>query len=80
MNYAFSVTSAIAHGNPDRDDEDGLDGMCSAAKSGGYCAAKITRLIKTLALRVLQHPLTLAVPVRFRLIDHTLFMQRKQRP
>ena len=62
MNYAFSVTSAIAHGNPDRDDEDGLDGMCSAAKSGGYCAAKITSLIKTLALTEIQHPPRPAAP------------------
>ena len=45
----------MAHVDPNGDDEDGRDGVRSAAKSGGYCAVKTTLLIKTLALRVLKN-------------------------
>ena len=62
--YVFCAAIPIAHGNPDGGDEDGRDGVRSAAKSGSYL--KTTPLIKTLALRVLQHPLRLAVAVRFK--------------
>ena len=43
----------IAHGDLDGGDKDGHDGVRSAAKSGGYCAAKTTSLIKTLVVRVI---------------------------
>ena len=64
IDYALGATICIAYGDPDGGDEDGRDGSLSAVKSGGYCAAKTTPLVKPLALRVLQHPLTPASPVR----------------
>ena len=64
IDYAFGAAIRIAYGDPDGGDEDGRDGARSAVKSGGYCAAKTTPLVKPLALRVLQHPLTPATPVR----------------
>ena len=64
IDYAFGAAILIAHGDPDGGDEDGRDGVRSAAKSGGYCAAKTTPLIKTLALRVLKQPLMPATSVR----------------
>ena len=64
MYSSLVATIAIVQGDPDGGDEDGRDGVRSAAKSGGYCAAKTTPLIRTLALRVLQHPLRPTTPVR----------------
>ena len=64
LDYAVGNAIAIAHDDPDGGDEDGRDGVCSAAKSGGYCAAKTTPLIKTLVLRVLKQPLMPATSVR----------------
>ena len=61
----FGAAITIAHGNPNGGDEDSHDSVRSAAKSDGYCAAKTTPLIKILVLRVLQHPLTPAVPICF---------------
>ena len=58
MDYAFGAAIGIAYGDPNGGDEDSRDGSRSSVKSGGYCAAKTTPLIKFLALRVLQHPLT----------------------
>ena len=55
IDYALDAANPIAHGDPDGGDEDGRDGVRNAVKSGGYCAAKTTSLIKTLAPRVLQH-------------------------
>ena len=64
MGYVFGAAIRIAYGDPDGGDDDSRDGVRSAAKSGGYCAAKTTPLIKTLALRVLKHTLMLVTPVR----------------
>ena len=64
IDYAFGAAIRIAYGDRDGGDEDGRDGVHSAVKSGGCCAAKTISLIKPLALRVLQHPLTPATPVR----------------
>ena len=62
--YATGAAILIAHADPGGGDEDDHDGMRSNAKSGGYCAAKTTPLIKTLALRMPQRPLRPAAPVR----------------
>ena len=64
IDYALGAAIRIAYGDPGGGDEDGRDGARSAVKSGGYCAAKTTPFVKPLALRVLQHPLTPATPVR----------------
>ena len=64
IDYAFSAAILIAHGDLNGSNKNSLDGMCSAAKSGGYCTMKTTPLIKTLALRVLQQPLMPAIPVQ----------------
>ena len=64
IDYAFGAAIRIAYGDPDGGDEDGRDGVRSAVKSGGCCAAKTTPPYKTVALRVLQHPLTPVTPVR----------------
>ena len=64
IDYALGAAIRIAYGDPDSGDEDGRDGARSAVKSGGYCAAKTTPLVKSLALSVLQHQLTPETPVR----------------
>ena len=80
INYAFGATVAITHGNDGGGDED-RRGVHHAAKSGGYCAAKIAPPIKTFALRMLQHPLRLAKQIRLNQIDHRApLAQRKRRP
>ena len=58
IDYVFRVAICIAYGDADGDDEDSRNGVRNTVKSGGYCAAKTIPLIKPLALRVLQHPLT----------------------
>ena len=70
INYVFGATIAIAHGNDDGGDKDGRDSVRRAAKSGGYCAAKTTPPNETFALRVIQHSLRPAMPVRRKQIDH----------
>ena len=52
VDYAFGAAIRIAYGDRDDSDEDGCDGVRSAVKSGGYCAAKTTPPNKTFALRV----------------------------
>ena len=64
IDYIFGAAICIAYGDPDGGDEDSRDGVRNTVKSGGYCAAKTTPLVKPLPLRVLQHPLTPATPVR----------------
>ena len=64
IGYAFGAATRIAYGDPDGGNEDGHNGARSAVKSGGYCTAKTIPLIKPLALRVLQHPLTPLTPVQ----------------
>ena len=64
IDYVLGAVIPIAHGHPDGGSEDSYDGVHSAFKSSGYYVVKTTPLIKTLAPRVLQHPLMLAVPVR----------------
>ena len=64
IDYAFGAAIRIAYGDRDGGDEDGRNGVRSAVKSGGCCAAKTTPPYKTFALRVLQHPLRPATPVR----------------
>ena len=63
INCVFGAAIRIANGDGDDVNEDGRDGVCRAAKSGSYYAAKTTPPNKTFALRVLQHPLRQAVPV-----------------
>ena len=63
MGYSFGAAICIAYGDLDGGDEDSRDGMRSAVKSGGGCAAKTTPPNKPFTLRVLQHPLTPAMPV-----------------
>ena len=63
IDYAFGAAILLVHSNPDGGDEDGPDGVCSAVKSGDYCAAKTIPLSKTLALRELQQPLVPAMSV-----------------
>ena len=63
VDYAFGAAIRIAYGDRDGGNEDGRDGARSAVKSGGYWAAETIPLIKPLALRVLQHPLTPVTPV-----------------
>ena len=54
--YAVGGAIAIVHDDRDGGDEDGRDAVRPAAKSGGYCAAKLPpSIIMTFALRVLQH-------------------------
>ena len=53
IDCAFGAAMPIAHGDLDGGDKDGHDGVRSAAKSGGYCAAKTTYLNKTLVVRVI---------------------------
>ena len=61
--YDFGAAIRIAYGDPNDGDEDGRDGVRSAVKYG-YCAAKTTScIIKVLAVRVPQHPLTQKRPV-----------------
>ena len=66
IDYALDAVILIAHGDSDGGDEDGQNGVRSlaSAKSGGYCAAKTTPIIKISALRMLQQPLMPATPVR----------------
>ena len=78
--YAVGGAIAIVHDDRDGGNEDGRDAMRPAAKSGGYCAAKSPPSIVTFVLKVLQHPLRPAVPVCFKRIDHTPFIQRKRQP
>ena len=61
--YAFGATIRIAYGDTESGDKDPRDGVRSAVNSGGYCAAKTTPPNKIFALRVLQHPMTPAMPV-----------------
>ena len=61
--YVFGATIAIAVGDGDGGHKDGHYDVCRADKSGSYCAAKTTPLIKTFGLRMLQHPLKPATPV-----------------
>ena len=63
VSYTFDAAIRIVYGDPDGSNEDDRDDVRSAVKSSGYFAAKTTPLIKTLALRVLQHPLMPAPPV-----------------
>ena len=65
IDYAFGTAILITHGDLYGSDEGGRDGVRSTAKSGGYCAAKTTPLIKTLHTpRVLKQPMMPAMPVR----------------
>ena len=64
MSYAFSAVICIAYGDRDGGDKDGHDGARSTVKTGSCCVAKTTPLVKPRTLRVLQHPLTPATPVR----------------
>ena len=41
IDYVFGTAIDIAHGNPNGGDEDGRDGVCRAAKLGGYCVVKL---------------------------------------
>ena len=58
IGYAFGAAIRIAYGNSNGGGEDGRKGVRSAVKSGSCCTAKTTPVIKILAVRVLQHPLT----------------------
>ena len=79
--YAFGAAIRIVYGNLGDDDEDSCDGMRSAIKSGGYCAAKTTPPNKTFAPRVLQHPLRTAEQIWLNRIGHRApFAQLKRRP
>ena len=51
IDYVFGAAINITHGNHDGGDEDGRYGYVvrRADKLGGYCAAKVTPLIKTFA-------------------------------
>ena len=70
-----------SYGDPGGGDEDGRGGTRSAVKSGGCCAAKTISLIKPLALRVIQHPLTPARQIWLNRIDYRVtFAQRKRQP
>ena len=79
--YAFDAAIRITYGDRDGGDEDGRDGLRSTVKSGGCCAAKTTPPYKTIALRVLQHPLSPAKQFLLNQIDHREpFAQQKRRP
>ena len=58
IDYASGVVIRITYGDPNGGNKDSRDCARSAVKSDGFCAAKRIPLIKPLALRVLQHPLT----------------------
>ena len=64
MGYVFRAVIHIVCCDPDCGDKGGRGSVRSAVKSGGYCAAKTTLIIKILAARVLHPPLTPASPVR----------------
>ena len=72
IDYVFgaTITITITHGDGDGGDKDGRDSVRRVAKSGGYRSAKTTCSNRTFALRMLQHPLRPAVPVRRKQIDH----------
>ena len=81
IDHAFGAAIRIAYGDRDGGDEDGRDGVRSAVKSGGYCAAKTTLLNKIFALRVIRRPLRPAKQVPLNRIDHRVpFAQQKRRP
>ena len=42
IDYVLGAAIPIVHSDRDCGDEDGHGGLCRAAKSGGYCAAKTT--------------------------------------
>ena len=63
MGNVFDAAIRITYGDPNGGDKDGRNGVLSAVRSGGYCAAKTSLIIKILAVRVLHHPLTPATPV-----------------
>ena len=76
-----SAAICIAYGDRDGGDKDGRDGVHSAVKSGGYCAAKTTPPNEIFALRVLQHPLRPATQFPLNRIDHRApFAQQKRQP
>ena len=51
VDYAFGAAIGIAYCDRDGGDEDGRDGVRSAVRPGGCCAAKTTPPYKTFALR-----------------------------
>ena len=74
-------SASPTYGDPDGGDENGCNGARSVVKSGSCCAAKTIPLIKTLELRVLQHPLRPAKQILLNRINHKAkFAQRKRRP
>ena len=56
---AFGAVTSIVHGDRDGgaiDDRGGVDRLCHAAYSGGYCTAKSPLDIVSITRRLLQNP------------------------